>query len=120
MVNGGCRRPVGRLAHRAVAVVAATLSCVAAASGGIPAGYTQVEYIKGDGTTSDVATDFIPHPQTDKIVLELELTDTSKNMFAFCARKAAATQAWSVNLMGGGTAKDAGFRLDYRGNCKTR
>ena len=74
----------------------------------LPAGFTRIEYIQGDGSTSDVVTDFIPNPQTDKVVFELERTDLSHNMFAFSARRGTQNASWSVNLMKGG-----GYRFDY-------
>ena len=77
----------------------------------LPEGYTRVEYIQGDGSTSDVVTDFVPNPQTDKIVCEIEMTDTSHNMFVFSARRGGSDAAWSLNLLFSTTP--VGYRFDY-------
>ena len=92
---------------------ALTITTIEAVGGEeLPAGYRRVEYIQGDGLTSDVVTDFTPNPQTDKVVFELEMTDLSHNMYAFSARKNAAdaswSASWSVNLMSAG-----GYRFEY-------
>lgn len=90
--------------------VLAVSAIEASAEGDLPAGYTSVEYIQGDGSTSFVTTDFIPNPQTDKVVFELARKDYSKTMFAFCARKKSKSASWSVNLRMDGT-----YRFDYNG-----
>ena len=41
----------------------------------LPAGYTRVEYICGDGATCCFDTDFRPNPSTDRIEVRLTLTD---------------------------------------------
>ena len=66
-----------------------------------PAGYTRAECIQGDGRTCDVETDFIPNPQTDRFVFEVEFTEVSHNMFVFCARRAAKDASWSLNVQAG-------------------
>ena len=96
---------VSAFAAVVVASVGVFAPCAFAA---LPEGYTPVGYIQGDGSTSDVVTDFIPNPQTDKVVFELEMTDLSRNMFAFSARTGVKNASWSVNLMNGG-----GYRFDY-------
>ena len=99
-----------RAAARALLLLALTMAQVAFADGDLPDGYTRVEYIQGDGSSSDVATDFVPNPQTDKIVCEIEMTDTSHNMFVFSARLAALQSSWSLNLLFGAKV---GYRFDY-------
>lgn len=42
---------------------------VAAASGGIPVGYTQGEYVQGDGTTGDVAAGLTIPPKSGFMLL---------------------------------------------------
>ena len=44
------------------------------AEGSLPAGYTKVEYIQGDGSTGYLVTDFSPDPSNDTIVAEAMLT----------------------------------------------
>ena len=38
----------------------------------LPAGYTPVDWIKGDGTSAYYTTDYVPNPETDCIVIEFK------------------------------------------------
>ena len=92
----------------AVATMAAVTTFAA-----LPEGYAPADWIQGDGSTSDISLDFIPNPQTDKVVIVLEMTDLSHNMFAFSARKGSKSASWSLNLLGSADTTKRGLRLDY-------
>ena len=93
-----------------VTLLVTAMAQVVVANENLPAGYARVEYIQGDGSTCDVITDFVPNPQTDMITCELEITDTSHNMFVFSARRGGSDAAWSLNLLFG---SPVGYRFDY-------
>ena len=110
-MTNAVRKGISRCWKLAVVVGAA---CFALTSfGSLPEGYARADWIQGDGSTSDVSLDFIPNPQTDKVVIELEMTDLSRNMFAFSARKGSKVASWSLNLLGNASSDKRGLRLDY-------
>ena len=78
-----------------------TSAQVASAGENLPAGYMRAECIQGDGKTCDVETDFIPNPQTDRFVFDVEFTEVSHKMFVFCARKGSGDASWSLNVQEG-------------------
>ena len=61
--------------------------------GSLPSGYTQLAYIQGDGSTSEIVTDFTPNPTTDRIEADVEFVNKDKDFMAiWCARGASGTQ----------------------------
>ena len=79
----------------------------------LPDGYAPADWIKGDGETSDVSLDFIPNPQTDKVVIKLAITKGAHKMFAFSAREDSKVAAWSLNLVADASSGNYLLRLDY-------
>lgn len=79
----------------------------------LPAGYEQVSYIKGDGQTGYILTDYVPQPNRDKIVIEFELADLSKNSALWCTRSYVSNPkqdaTWEMFHLPG-----TGFRMDYK------
>ena len=64
-----------------------SFGCLVKAPGGsLPAGYTEVEYIQGNGTDTRIDTDYTPSPNTDKIEAVVEFPKADKTMFVWCAR----------------------------------
>ena len=63
-------------------MIAAAILCGAFAvtAANLPAGYTKVEYIQGDGSTGYLVTDFSPDPSNDTIVAEAMLTSFGNNV----------------------------------------
>ena len=94
-------------------VVCAAVALAAGSAAALPSGYEQVAYIQGDGQTGYILTDYVPQPNRDKIVIEFELANLSKNSALWCTRsyvsnpKQAAT--WEMFHLPG-----TGFRMDYK------
>ena len=61
---------------------------IAQAAGMLPAGYTEIEYIQGNGLNTRIVTDYTPQPNTDKIEAVVEWpTDTlNANQAVWCSR----------------------------------
>ena len=97
----------------AVKMLAAGAMLSAGSAAALPAGYEQVAYIQGDGQSGYILTDYVPQPNRDKIVIEFELANLSKNSALWCTRsyvsnpKQAAT--WEMFHLPG-----TGFRMDYK------
>ena len=97
----------------AVRMLATGAMLAAGSAAALPAGYEQVSYIHGDGQTGYILTDYVPQPNRDKIVIEFELANLSKNSALWCTRsyvsnpKQAAT--WEMFHLPG-----TGFRMDYK------
>ena len=81
-------------------VVSALCAAVAfgGAAGQLPAGYTEVEYIQGNGLDARIVTDYKPVPGTDKIEAEVEFPVLDdKTMTIWCARgKTSTDDTWSL------------------------
>jgi len=75
----------------------------------LPAGYTRLEYVQGNGTDAYLESNFTPNPQTDKVVMEVALTDRTQNQTMFSCRAFNNPQkSWTLFLLGG-----QGWRFDY-------
>ena len=94
-------------------LAAGAIGAATATAANLPSGYEQVAYIQGDGQSGYILTDYVPQPNRDKIVIEFELANLSKNSALWCTRsyvsnpKQAAT--WEMFHLPG-----TGFRMDYK------
>ena len=61
-----------KLAYGFVLAFAAMSAAVAFAAGELPSGYTEVEYIQGNGSNARIVTDYTPQPNNDKIEAVIE------------------------------------------------
>ena len=79
------------------------------AAGTLPAGYTEVEYIEGNGTDGRIVTDYVPTPNDDKIeaVVSFPTLDTTQRAI-WCARASFNSSSWTLFV---NNAKK--FRFDY-------
>lgn len=78
-----------------------------AAAGALPEGYTEVEYIQGNGSDARIVTNYTPVPGKDKIEAEVEFP-TLDTATIWCARgSTASTDTWSLFM------SDNTFRFDY-------
>ena len=111
--NEGSTMNTQSVKSAAVKMLAAGAMLAAGSAAALPAGYEQVSYIHGDGQTGYILTDYVPQPNRDKIVIEFELANLSKNSALWCTRsyvsnpKQAAT--WEMFHLPG-----TGFRMDYK------
>ena len=55
-------------------------------------GYEPVDYIYGDGVSAWYETDYVPQPQTDRIVLDATLPELNANLGLWCSRDATDSQ----------------------------
>ena len=98
-------------------LIAAAIFCGAfavQAAGSLPSGYTEVEYIQGDGASARLITDYTPNPQTDKIeaVIEWPAETIGGNQQVWCARGTSGTdKTYTLFAIG------SNLRFDYN---KTR
>ena len=85
-------------------------------NGKLPAGYTEVQYIQGNGEDARIVTSYIPHPQTDKAEAVVEWPSSvgdalSGNQGVWCARgSTTSTASWTLHMLGNSGGK---FRFDY-------
>ena len=93
---------------------------IAPTSGGggeLPTGYTEVEYIQGNGTNARIVTDYIPNPQTDKVEAVVEWPSSVSDALAgnqgvWCARgNGTGSDTWTLHMLGNSGGK---FRFDYK------
>lgn len=81
------------------------------AAGKLPAGYTEVEYIRGNGS-SRIVTDYTPNPQTDRVEAVVNFTAKTFHQSVWCARDAGANDTWTLFMIK--VADDVyQFRFDY-------
>ena len=94
-------------------VFAAFAAASAYAAGTLPSGYTEVEYIQGDGNVR-ITTDYTPNPTTDKVEAVVEWPDgtLNNNQAVWCARvgSGANNASWTLFLLNSSGYK---FRFDY-------
>ena len=91
----------------ACAAIAAGVSLTASAAGVLPKGYTEIEYIQGNGSNARIVTNYTPVPGKDKIEAEVEFP-TLDTATIWCARgSTASTDTWSLFMV------DNKFRFDY-------
>jgi hypothetical protein len=83
------------------------------AAGTLPSGYTEVEYIQGNGYVR-ITTDYTPNPTTDKAEAVVEWTNgtLTQNQTVWCARvgSGANNATWTLFLLNSSGYK---FRFDY-------
>ena len=105
-----------KLAHGIVWAFAAMSAAVAFAAGDrIPAGYTEVEYIQGNGLNARIVTDYTPQPNTDKIeaVVEWPANTLNANQAVWCSRgNGTQADSWTLFYLNDNTK----FRFDYMPN----
>lgn len=97
---------------------AAVALCAASAwaAGTLPAGYTEVRYIQGDGSKY-IKTNYTPNPTTDKVEAVVEWPDStslSGNQAIWCARNNENVKTWTHLLISGK------IRLDYNTTTGTQ
>ena len=98
-----------------LAAVAAPIAAFASANR-LPAGYTEVEYIQGNGYVR-IATDYTPNPTIDKAEAVVEWPDStslSGNQAIWCARTGSNTKTWTLFKIG------TQIRLDYNTTTGTQ
>lgn len=103
---------LGFVLSAAVALCAAS----AWAAGTLPAGYTEVRYIQGDGSKY-IKTNYTPNPTTDKVEAVVEWPDStslSGNQAIWCARNNGNVKTWTHLLISGK------IRLDYNTTTGTQ
>ena len=100
---------VKALAAGAMLAASAALTKSAQADG-IPDGYTEVEYIQGNGSNARIVTDYIPKPNLDKIevVVEFPSSTLGANQVIWCARYGAQDTTWTLFVR-----NDSKYRFDY-------
>ena len=88
----------------------------AQAAGTLPDGYTEVQYIQGDGK-SRIKTNYTPDPQKDKVEAVVEWPDSTSlvnNQAVWCARKGGNEKTWTLFKI------DNCIRLDYNTTTGTK
>ncbi|MBO4709613.1 MAG: hypothetical protein J5727_07540 [Kiritimatiellae bacterium] len=89
------------------------------AAGTLPSGYTEVEYIQGNGSSARIVTDYVPNPTTDKIELVAEWPSgtLNANQAVWCARGSDTNvKTWTLFMLNQSGNK---FRFDYNSNVNT-
>ena len=100
---------VKAMAAGAMLAASAALTKSAQADG-IPDGYTEVEYIQGNGSNARIVTDYIPKPNLDKIeaVVEFPSSTLGATQVIWCARYGAQDTTWTLFVR-----NDSKYRFDY-------
>ena len=99
----------------ALALCAAVSATTTFAAGLLPSGYTEIEYIQGNGSNARIVTDYTPNPSTDKIELEVEwpANTLGVNQAIWCARGSDTTvNTWTMFMLG--KDGDNKLRFDYK------
>lgn len=73
-----------RLARTALGIGFACLAGVVCGDG-LPEGYRQLDYIRGDGMRAYIVTDYVPVPSTDRLEFECALVTKTRNAIPFYA-----------------------------------
>ena len=100
-------------------MIAAAILCgafAAQAAGTLPSGYTEVEYIQGDGSTGYLVTDFSPDPSNDTIVAEAMLTSFGNNVNPQFLFESVDMTKQDPSPKQGVLLRREGVRFDYGGN----
>ena len=102
-----------KLAYGIVWAFAAMSAADVFAAGLLPEGYTEIEYIQGNGSNARIVTDYTPQPNIDKIeaVVEWPANTLAANVnhAVWCARGATTTtDTWTLFALG------TNFRFDYK------
>ena len=103
-------------------MIAAAVLCgaFAATAANLPAGYTKVEYIQGDGSTGYLVTDFSPDPSNDTIVTEAMLTSFGNNVNPQFLFESVDMTNEETSPKQGVLLRREGVRFDYGGNGTAR
>ncbi len=99
-------------AIKGLAIASITLLS-AAANAALPAGYTQCEFIQGNGSNARIVTDYTPTPNYDKIeaVVSFPAGTLNQTQTIWCSRGATTTTAtWTLFVLNSSGYK---FRFDY-------
>ena len=107
------KEPTMNTKTRSSIIAAAALGATTALAANLPDGYTKVEYIQGDGSTSYLVADFSPDPSNDTIVAEAELTSNANAQFLFLS---AAMNVSDTSPKQGVLLRKEGVRFDYYDN----
>ena len=83
----------------------------AIAAGKLPAGYTEVEYIQGNGS-SRIVTDYTPNPQKDKVEAVVNFTAKTFHQAVWCARDSGSADTWTLFMFKLSDDRYQ-FRFDY-------
>ena len=90
--------------------LAAVTGFAISGAGLLPEGCVPVEYIEGDGNSAWYETDFVPNPQTDRIIADAAFLDVGRQGTIWCARAEGNKQSYA--LFNNGTA-DGNFWFRY-------
>ena len=105
-----------KLAYGIVWAFAAMSAAVAFATGErIPAGYTEIEYIQGNGSNTRIVTDYTPQPNIDKIeaVVEWPANTLNASQAIWCSRgNGTQVDSWTLFYLN----DNKKFRFDYMPN----
>ena len=102
-----------KLSYGIVLAFAAMSAADVFAAGLLPEGYTEIEYIQGNGSNARIVTDYTPQPNIDKIEAIIEwpanTLAANVNQAVWCARGATTTtDTWTLFVLG------TNFRFDYK------
>ncbi len=93
-------------------IAAMIMSARAFAGGILPEGYTEIEYIQGNGSDACIFTDYTPQPNTDKIEAVIEWPEgmLDINQTIWCSRgETSIKDTWTLFFLN----TDKCFRFDY-------
>jgi len=101
--------------------LAAMAASSAFATGVLPYGYTEVEYVKGNGSNCRIVSDYTPNPTTDKIEAVVEFaSNPTADQLVWCARgNGDTTKTWSLYVLKDTTDNLYKFRFDYNSTAGT-
>lgn len=91
--------------------VVCAVAFVSSNAGLLPEGYSEVEYIQGNGKDARILTNYTPVPSTDKIEAVIDWPNDIRTTHEaiWCAREASTTKAWSLFYI----KDNKKFRFDY-------
>ena len=101
-------------------LAAAAIGAATVTAANLPAGYTKVEYIQGDGSTGYLVTDFGPDPSNDTIVAEAMLTSFGNNVNPQFLFESADMTKEDPSPKQGVLLRREGVRFDYGDNGTPR
>ena len=105
----------GKIACAFLCLAAVALGAASTRAADLPAGYTKVEYIQGDGSTGYLMADFSPNPSNDTIVAAAELTRFGNNVNPQFLFVSAIMTAQETTPKQGILLRSEGLRFDYLG-----
>src|SRR5574344_773875 len=84
-------------------------ACACANARDLPSGYIRADWIRGDGVSARIVTDYTPKPLTDQIRTEVTLPSVDRAHTLWCARGSSTTdRSWTLFWLAA-----ANFRFDY-------